>query len=125
MLQAIIDCLVKLYECNEMDNVDWEFIWDACKEMLTPDRLELYQKLFQDEEDMQMEWETAVDHPALGVSFLIGQIDDKDLGALDDKENMHNTSAYDWMKKIFFLAYHQFQAHKRFMKENPNEVVHF
>ena len=79
MLQAIIDCLVKSYECNKMDNVDWEFIRDACKEMLTPDGLELYQKLFQDKEDMQMEWEVAVDHPALGVSLLIGQLNDEDL----------------------------------------------
>jgi hypothetical protein len=73
-----------LYECNEIDNVDWEFIRDACKEMLTLDGLELYQKLFQDKEDMQMEWEAAVDHPALGVSLLIGQLNDKDLRAIDD-----------------------------------------
>jgi hypothetical protein len=38
---------------------------------------------------------------------------------------MHGTSAFDRMETIFFLAYHQVRAHKRFMKENPDEVVHF
>ncbi len=38
---------------------------------------------------------------------------------------MHNTSSYDQMKKNYFFAYHQVQAHKRFVKENPDEVVRF
>jgi len=49
-----------------------------------------------------MEWEAAVEHPALGVSLLIGQLDDEDLWARDDEENMHDTSAYDRMKIFFF-----------------------
>ena len=29
------------------------------------------------------------------------------------------------MKKKYFLAYHQVEAHRRFLEENPDEVVHF
>ena len=66
-----------------------------------------------------------MDHPPLGVGLLIGQLDDKDIRAIDDKENWHDTSHYDQMKKNFFLAYHQVQAHRRFLEECPEEVVHF
>ena len=38
---------------------------------------------------------------------------------------MHDTSSYDQMKKNYFLAYHQVGAHKQFLKENPEEIVHF
>jgi hypothetical protein len=54
-LQAIIDCLEKSYTCYELDPVDWESIRDACKELLTPNGLDLYQQVFKDEEDLQME----------------------------------------------------------------------
>jgi len=62
-----------------MDPNDWKSIRDAYQELLTPKGLEEYQQLFDDEEDLQMEWEAAVEHPALGVSLLIGQLDNKDL----------------------------------------------
>jgi len=29
------------------------------------------------------------------------------------------------MKKKFFLAYHQVEAHTRFLKEKPEEMAHF
>jgi hypothetical protein len=65
-----------------------------------------------------------VDHPGLGVSLLIGQLGDEDIRAMDDEENFYNTSLHDMMKKKYFLAYHQVQAHKRFLKETPEEVAH-
>jgi len=108
-----------------MDPIDWEMIRDACKEMLTPSGLDEYQELFEEEEDLQVQWEAAVDHPPLGVGLLIGQLDDEDIRAIDDKENWHDTSHYDLMKKNFFLAYHQVKAHRRFLEESPDEVAHF
>ena len=108
-----------------MDPFDWGSIREACQELLTPKVLEEYQQLFDDEEDLQMEWEAAVEHPALGVSPLIGQLDDEDLWARNNKDNFHNTSLHDMIKKKFFIAYHQVEAHKRFLKENPEEVAHF
>ena len=68
-----------------MDPIDWEMISEACKELLTPNGLDLYQQLFEEEEDLQGQWEAAVDHSGLGVSLLIGQLDRKDLCAIDDK----------------------------------------
>ena len=108
-----------------MNPIDWEMIRDACKEMLTPNGLDLYQELFEEEEDLQVQWEAAVEHPELGVGLLIGQLDDKDLRAIDDEENWHGTGNYDQMKRDFFLAYHMVQAHMRYLEENPDEVAHF
>ena len=100
-MQAIIDCLVKSYTCYELDPIDWESIRDACKEILTPNGLEEYQELFEEEEDLQVQWEAVVDHPPLGVGLLIGQLDDEDLQAINDEENWHNTGNYDQMKNNF------------------------
>ena len=76
-------------------------ICDACKDMSTPSGLDEYQELFEEEEDLQAQWEAAVDHPELGVSLLIKQLDDEDLRVIDDEENWHDTGNYDQMKKIF------------------------
>ena len=100
-MQAIIDCLVKSYTCYELDPVDWELIRDACKEILTPDGLEQYQELFEDEEDLKYQWKAAVDHPELGVGLLIGQLGDDDIHAIDDEENYYDTGHYDAMKNFF------------------------
>ena len=125
VLQAIIDCVVKSYECFELDPVDWEMIQECCKEILTPDGLEEYQKLFEEEEDLQMQWEAAVDHPPLGVGLLIGQLDEDDNRDMNDNENHYDTSLYDQMKKNLFKAYHMVKAHMRYLEERPDEVVHF
>ena len=100
-------------------------IRDACKDLLTPSGLDEYQELFEEKEDLQVQWEAAVENPELGVGLLIGQLDDEDLRAIDDKENWHDTGNYDQMKKNFFKAYHMVQAHMRYLEECPDEVVHF
>jgi hypothetical protein len=125
VLQAIIDCLVKSYECHELDPVEWEEIRDACKDILTQNGLKEYQENFEEEEDLYMQWGAAVDHPPLGMNLLIGQLDDEDIRAMDDEENNYDTGSYDQMKKNFFKAYHMVKAHKQFLEENPKEVVHF
>ena len=87
-----------------MDPIDWESIRDACKEILTLNRL---------------------DHPKHGVGLLIGHLDDKDIRAINDKENFYDTGSYNKMKKNFFLAYHQVQAHRRLLEKCTDEVAHF
>ena len=92
---------------------------------MTPNGLEQYHELFEDEENLQNKWEAAVVHPKLGVDLLIGQLGDDDIRAIDDEENYYDTGDYDEMKKNYFLAYHQVEAHRRFLEENPDEVVYF
>ena len=90
-MQAIIDCPVKSYTCYEMDRINWEMIQDASKDMLTLNGLEQYQELFDNKGDLQVQWEAAVEHPELGVSLLVVKLDDKDLRAINNEENWHNT----------------------------------
>jgi hypothetical protein len=59
--------------------------------MLTPRGLDEYQELFEEEGDLQVKWEAAVDHPELGVGLLIGKLDDEDLQAINKTENWHRT----------------------------------
>ena len=105
--------------------MEWESIWDTLKEILTPSGLKEYQELFEEEEDLLMQWEAVVNHPPLGVNLTIGKLGDNDIQAMEDEENHYDTGDYDQMKKNFFKAYHMVEAHKRFLEENPNEVVHF
>jgi hypothetical protein len=84
-----------------------------------------YRELFEEEEDLQNEWEAAVEHPPLGVNLLIGQLGEDDIRDMEDEENHYDSSHYDQMKKNYFKAYHMVEAHKRFLEERPEEVVHF
>ena len=85
---------------------------------MTQSGLKEYQEIFEEEEDLQVQWEAAIDHPPLGVRLLIGQLDEDDIRAIDDEENYYDT-------KNFFKAYHMVQAHMQFLEQNPDEVVHF
>ena len=124
VLLAVIDCVVKLYTCYELNPIGWKSIRNASLEILTPDGLEKYRGMYE-EEDLQYVWDAAVEHHVLGVGLVLGQLGDNDMRALDDSENWDNTSYYDKMKKNVFLAYHMVKAHTRFLDENPEEVVHF
>ena len=78
-----------------------------------------------EEVDLQSAWYAAVEHHELGVSLVLSQLGDDVMRALDDSENWEDTSYYDKMKKNVFLAHHMVRAHKRFLEENPEEVIHF
>ena len=54
VLQAVIDCVVKLYTCYELDPVDWTLIQEASLEILTSDGLKIYQQKY-NEEDLQFQ----------------------------------------------------------------------
>ena len=121
----MIDCVVKSYTSYELNPIEWVSIRAASLEILTPNGLENYQKLPEDEEDLQMQWEAAVGHEPLGVSLVLGQLGDDDMRALDDSENWEDVSYYNEMKRNVFLAYHMIKAHGRYLDENPDEIAHF
>ena len=121
----MIDCVVKSYTCYEMNPIEWKSIREASLVVLTSNGLENYQKLPEDEEDLQIQWEAAVGHDPLGVGLVLGQLGHDDMRALDDWDNWEDNSYYNEMKKNVFLAYHMVKAHGRFLDENPGEVVHF
>ena len=121
----MIDCVVKSYTCFELDPVYWTSIREASLGILTPDGLELYRGKYEEEEDLQNAWYAAVEHDELGVELVLGQLGYDDMRALDDSDNWEDTSYYEEMKKNIFLAHHMVRAHKRFLEENPEEIVHF
>jgi hypothetical protein len=114
-----------LYTCFELDPVYWTEIRDACKGVLTLGGFLKYQEMYTDEEDLQNAWDAAVGHHSFSVEIVLGQLGEEDMRALDDSDNWEDTGYYDKMKKHVFLTYQQVEAHKRFMEENLDEVVHF
>jgi hypothetical protein len=114
-----------LYTCFELDPVYWTEIRDACKGVLTLGGFLKYQEMYTDEEDLQNAWDAAVGHLPFSVEIVLGQLDDDNMRALDDSDNWEDTGHYDEIKKNIFLAHHMVRAHKRFLKENPDEVVLF
>ncbi len=87
--------------------------------------VELYRGKYEEEEDLQNAWYAAMEHDELGVELVLGQLGYDDMRALDDSDNWEDTSYYEEMKKNIFLAHHMVWAHKRFLEENPEEVVYF
>ena len=68
----MIDCVVKSYTCFELNPIEWKLVRDASLEILTPDGLEKYQGMYE-EEDLQYAWDVAVEHHVLGVGLVLGQ----------------------------------------------------
>jgi len=81
--------------------------------------------MYTDEEDLQNAWDAAVGHLPFSVEIVLGQLDDDNMRALDNSDNWEDTGHYDEIKKNIFLAHHMVRAHKRFLEENPGEIVHF
>jgi hypothetical protein len=73
-LQAVVDCVGKLYLCHEADPHVWEDIRMSGFALLKRRELERYRDLIPGDEDLQDEWEAAVDDPEKYVSLLIVQI---------------------------------------------------
>ena len=80
----------KSYLCHEADPHVWEDIQMASLALLTRCDLDRYRELIPDDEDLQGEWEAAVDDPEKYVSWLIGQKNDDKQRAESDEENYHD-----------------------------------
>ena len=90
--------------------------------LLTRRELDQYRDLIPDDEDLQDEWEAAVDDPEKYVSLLIGQKDDEEQRAESDEENYHDPFEAEQTKQIFFLACHEVKAHIRFVASRPADA---
>ena len=100
----------KLYLCHEGDPHFWEGIQMAGQGLLTRSELNRYRELMPDNEDLQDEWEAAINNPGKYVSLLVGQMDDEEQRAEKDKENYHDCSGWERTAKNYFLLYHEVKA---------------
>ena len=90
--------------------------------LLTRRELDRYRDLIPDNEDLQDEWEAAVDDPEKYVSLLIGQKDDDEQRAESYEENYHDPFEAEQTTQNFFLAYHEVKAHLRFVASRPADA---
>ena len=79
--------------------------------LLTRHELDRYRDLISDDEDLQDEWEAAVDDPEKYVSLLMGQKSDDEQRAESDDKNYHDPFESEQTTQNFFLAYHEVRAH--------------
>ncbi len=111
-------------KCVETDPNAWRAVNDWGLQLLLLPNLARYRHLLPMEEDLQDEWEAAVMHPSKYVNLLVGQCNNEDLRAESDEENHYDSGPWDRVTKNYFLAYHQVQAHVRWVALRPNEVEH-
>jgi hypothetical protein len=121
-LQAVIDCVSKSYECHEGDPHEWNGIRDAGKQLLTERELRRYRRHVPGDVDLQREWDAAVDHPVKYVQLMIGQKGEDEQREESDEENYWPPFEAEQETQNFFLAYHQVEAHLRYIAERPAEA---
>jgi len=124
-LQAVIDVVAKSYECHEADPHGWNEIRDAGKKLLTARELRRYRKYCPGEIDLQRDWNAAVTSPVKYVQLMIGQKCEDDLREESDDENYWPPFEGDQERQNYFLAYHQVEAHLRYIAERPAEAKAF
>ena len=108
----------KSYRCHEADPHIREGINMAgC--LLTCSELDRYHELIPDNQDCQVEWESAIDDPKKYVSLLVGKMDDDEQRAEADEENHHDPSKWERTTKNYFLAYHEVKAHLKWVLSRP------
>ena len=112
----------KSYECHECDPHDWEGIRESGEALLATSELGRYRDLIPDDEDLQCEWEAAVNDPPKCVGLLIGQKCDDEQRAERDEENYHPPFEAEQETQNYFLAYHEVKAHLRYLATRPAEA---
>ena len=109
----------KSYECHEAEPHVWEDIRSSGLALLTERELRRYRKFIPDDEDLQREWDAAVEDPLKYVSLLIGQKNDEEQRAESDEENYYDPFEAEQTTQNFFLAYHQVKAHLQYLASRP------
>ena len=112
----------KSYECHEADPHVWNGIRESGLELLTENELIRYKRLVPEDEDLQREWDAAVDYPPKRVNLVIGQKDDEEQRAEINEENYYDPFEGEPDKQNYFLAYHQVKAHLRYLSTRPAEA---
>ena len=118
----MIDCVSKSYECHEADPHFWGGIRESGQQLLATRELERYRDLIPDDEDLQREWEAAVDDPLKYVELLIGQKSEDEQREETDEENYYPPFEAEQETQNYFLAYHQVKAHLRYIATRPAEA---
>ena len=114
--------MARSYECHEGDPHCWNGIRDAGRHLLTARELRRYRKLIPEDVDLQRDWEAAVDDPAKYVQLMLGQQGDEEQREESDDENYWPPFEAEQDKQNYYLAYHQVEAHLRYLATRPGEA---
>jgi hypothetical protein len=125
MLQAIVDCVCKLYPCYQADPTGWEYVREIGLSLLLLDNLERYHIIFPDEEDLQDKWEAVVNNSGKYVNLVVGLLTNNDIRAARDEENHFDEELWNRVTKNYYLAYHQVKAYLRWLATRPDEAEHY
>jgi hypothetical protein len=125
MLQAIVDCVCKLYRCYQADPTGWEGVREIGLSLLSLDDLERYHIIFPDKGDLQDMQEEVVTNGGKYVNLLVGLLTDNDIRAVRDKENHYDKERWNGVTRNYYLAYHQLKAHLRWLATRPDEAAHY
>jgi hypothetical protein len=112
----------KSYLCHEADPDVWGGIQLAGLRLLRLSELDRYRELIPDKEDLQDEWEAAIEDPGKCVTLLVGQMDDEEQRAEKDEENYHDCTEWEQTTKNYYLSYHEVKAHLRWVASRPAEA---
>ena len=118
----MIDCVSKSYECHEADPHFWGGIRESGQQLLATCELRRYREFIPEDEDLQREWDAAVEDPEKYVQLLIGQKSDDEQREETDEENYYPPFEAEQETQNYFLAYHQVKAHLRYIATRPAEA---
>jgi hypothetical protein len=124
-LQAIVDCVCKLYRCYQADPTGWEGVREIVLSLLSLDDLERYRIIFPDVGDLQDEWEEVVTNVGNYVNLLFGLLTNGNIRATRDKENHYDEEHWNGVTKNYYIAYHQLKVHLRWLATRPDEAAHY
>jgi len=111
------------YECHEANPHVWNSIRESGRALLMQHELERYRKLIPYDEDLQREWNAAVDYPPKVVKLVIGQKGNDEQRAEIDEENYYPPFEGEQDKQNYFLAYHQTKQHLLYLSTRPAEAA--
>jgi hypothetical protein len=124
-LQAIVDCVRKLYRCYQADPTGWEGVRAIGLSLLSLDDLERYRIIFPDKGDLQDEWKEAVTNGGKYVNLQVGHLTDDNIRAARDKENHYHEEHWNGVTRNCYLTYHQLKTHSRWLMTRPDEAAHY
>ena len=111
------------YECHEANPHVWNSIRESGRALLMQHELDRYRKLIPYDEDLQREWNAAVDYPPKVVELVIGQKGDDEQRAEIDEENYYPPFEGEQDTQNYFLAYHQMKQHLLYLSTRPAEAA--
>jgi hypothetical protein len=90
MLQAIVNCVYKLYRCYQADPTGWEGVREIGLSLLSLDDLEHYHIIFPDKGDLQDKWEEVVANGGKYANLLVGLLTNDNIRVARAEENHYD-----------------------------------